>query len=87
MTVSLQIALRVYLTIKARFVETDYLLLVGVIELINCTWILVATVTGSASLVKDATSLQKLFLSGLVNDFCLPVLPAPWSYGTGRGRW
>lgn len=52
-----------------------------------CTWILMPTATGSASLVKDAACLQKLFLSGMANHFSLPVLPVPWSCGTGRGRW
>lgn len=83
----LQIALCVYLNIKARLAERDYQLLVGVIELIMCTWILMATATGSVSLVKDATSLQKLFLSGLVSHFSLPVLLAPWSCRARGVRW
>jgi len=87
MSMPLHITLCVYLNIKERFPERDYQLLVGVIELIMCTWILVATANGPASLVKDATSLEKLFLSGLVNHFSLPVLPGPWSCRTGRGRW
>lgn len=83
----LQIALCVYLNIKARFAERDYQLLVAVTELIMCTWILVATATGSASLLKDAGSFQKLFLSGLVNHFSFPLPFAHWSCRTGRGQW